>query len=51
MCAQCDEIDGMVARYRKVRDSTADAIVQEGMEKLIALLELQKQELHPGKPH
>lgn len=47
MCDKCDEIDGRIARYRRLSSAVTDKLALESLDKLVADLEFQKTLLHP----
>ena len=46
MCKQCVEIDGRIARYRRVMMSIGDEVTIERFKEVIADLEAKKLALH-----
>jgi hypothetical protein len=46
MCEQCGEIDGKIARYRRIMMSIGDEVTIERFKEVIADLEAQKLALH-----
>ena len=47
MCDKCNEINKKIAHYRGFIGKLQDQLFHEGLAKLIAELEAQKDELHP----
>lgn len=48
MCAQCDEIDAKVARYRRLASGITDQRMIDHLTAFMADLMTEKNALHPG---
>ena len=49
MCAQCDDIDAKIIRYKRVASQVNDQMVQEGLARLLEKMLAEKAALHPER--
>jgi hypothetical protein len=49
MCAQCDDIDAKIVRYKRVASQVNDQMVQEGLARLLEKMLAEKAALHPER--
>jgi hypothetical protein len=49
MCHECEDIDTMIARYRRLRQQVNDHLMHEAADRLIAGLEADKPARHLKK--
>jgi hypothetical protein len=47
MCERCIQIDGSVARYRRIVDQALDQLTRRRTSELVDALEGEKRQLHP----